>query len=181
MSRTTFGSLAIVALMASIVAANAATAQYAPWHVAGVVIPAGTWMIGFVFVTRDLVQLAFGRSAAYLAMAAGLVVNAGASVHYGDLRWITAGSACAFAVSAVVDTETFTRYRHRLVARVLAAGVASGALDSLVFVVVALSPLTLGFVTWGDVPRVIAAQVIVKALVVTALSAGFYRRRVAPA
>lgn len=176
MTRTT-GALCAAALLLCVVLANWATAHYAPWTWWWLVVPAGTWFIGAVFVLRDAVQLAYSRRVAYGVLAAALGVNLLMSVRNDDLAWITAASAAAFALSGVLDTETFTRYRSSVVRRVLAAGVASGLLDSTVFVVLGLSPLTTGIVTWDQVPRAIASQVLVKTLVVAVGSTAFYRQR----
>lgn len=175
------GYLAAVAYVLCIMAANWLTAQYAPWFVAGVAITAGTWLIGPSFVLRDVVQLAHGRAFAYGLCALALVGNFLMSRYYADLAWITFASACAFAISAVIDTETFTRLRARLLARVAVSGGLAGVLDSTVFVIVGLSPLTTGIVAWGDVWRVIVAQVIVKTVCVAICSAPFYRAKLAPA
>lgn len=176
---TKFGAVFAAALLVAVAAANYFTATTLPWHVAGTVIPAGTWFIGAVFVLRDAVQIAYSRRVAYLALAAALAVNFAMSIHYGDLRWITTASACAFLVSGVCDTETFTRMRVGIVSRVLAAGLASGLLDSAIFVTIGLSPLTTGFLTWPDVVRAVLAQVAVKCVVVALGSTAFYRQRLA--
>jgi len=180
MTRTRWGAIAVVAYVATIIAANVLTAKYAPWFVLGIAITPGTWLIGPSFVERDLVQLAYSKSAAYACVVVALGVNFAMSRHYGDLAWITFASACAFAISAVIDTEAFTRLRRRLPERVAVSGVGAGLLDSIVFVIVGLSPLTTGIVAWGDVWRVIVAQVIVKSLTVAVCSLPFYRRRAAP-
>lgn len=175
------GYLAALAYLVCIMAANWLTAEYAPWFVAGVAITAGTWLIGPSFVLRDVVQLAHGRRVAYLVCALALLGNLAMSRYYADLAWITLASACAFTISAVVDTETFTRLRVRLLPRVAISGFGAGIVDSIVFVVVGLSPLTTGIVAWGDVWRVVVAQVVVKTVCVAVCSAPFYRARLAPA
>lgn len=175
------GYVCAAAYLLCIVAANWATAQYAPWFVAGVAITAGTWFIGPAFVLRDLVQLAFNRRFAYVVCALALVCNFLMSRYYADLAWITFASACAFSISTVIDTETFSRLRARLPERVAVSGIGAGLLDSIVFVVVGLSPLTTGIVAWGDVWRVVVAQVIVKSVCVAICSTPFYARRLRPA
>jgi uncharacterized PurR-regulated membrane protein YhhQ (DUF165 family) len=175
------GPVAAVAYVATIIAANWVTAKYPPWFVGGVAITAGTWLIGPAFVLRDVVQLAYNRRTAYLLIVVALAANFAMSRHYADLAWITFASTCAFAISAVVDTEAFTRLRARLPQRVAVSGIGAGLLDSIVFVVVGLSPLTTGIVAWGDVWRVVVAQVIVKSVCVAVCSIPFYRARLAPA
>lgn len=168
--------LAILGYIAAIVVANVLTASYHPWFVAGVAITAGTWLIGPSFVLRDAVQLAYGRRIAYAALAAGLVANYALSVHNADLAWITTGSCAAYAVSETLDAEAFTRLRARLARRVLFAGLVSGSADSIVFVTIGLSPLTTGFVAWGDAWRVVVAQMIVKSVCVAACATPFTSR-----
>lgn len=174
------GLAAAILYAAVIVAANYLTATTVPWFVSGVAITAGTWLIGPAFVLRDVVQLAYSRRVAYAVVAVALAANFAMSRHYADLAWITFASTCAFAASAVIDTEAFTRLRYRLPERVAASGVGAGVVDSAIFAVVGLSPLTTGIVAWGDVWRVVVAQVIVKAACVAVCSAPFYRFKAAP-
>lgn len=132
------------------------------------------------FVLRDVVQVAFGRRASYILITGALLVDVIASKWIGDLAWITAGSALAFACSETIDAEVFTRWRSQIGRRVLASGVAASIVDSVVFCVVALSPLTTGFVAWGDLWRVVLAQLVAKAIVVTVGSAISARTLPAP-
>lgn len=46
--------------------------------------------------------------------------------------------------------------------RVFYSGIVGGFLDSIVFVVVGLSPLGAGFIPWAAVPAAIVGQIIVK-------------------
>lgn len=175
------GIAAAAAFVVAIALANYATAHYAPWHVVGLIITAGTWFAAATFVLRDVVQVAFGRAASYLLIAGALLVDVVASRWIGDLAWITAGSALAFACSETIDAEVFTRYRTQIGRRVFGSGILAAIADSLIFCVVALSPLTTGFVAWGDLWRVVVAQLVAKAIVVSVGSAISAKTLPAPA
>lgn len=157
----------IVALyIAAIAAANVLTATLAPllWHVDGqlVAIPIGTFAIGLTFFLRDFVQLRHGIRVAYAAIVAALLVNLALSLHYGDLLAITLASAAAFAVSESADTLVYSRVDGRLGPRILISGLVSCPLDSAIFVVFGLSPLTTGIIPWSAVALTIVVQVLIK-------------------
>lgn len=159
--------LFIVAYLATIVAANVATATQPPIEFDALgehwLVTWGTFAIAATFFLRDAVQLAYGRAVAYMTIGAALALNAAMSLHYDDLAWITAGSVLALAISETTDTEVFTRWRGNLRARIAISGVIGGTLDSVVFAVVALSPLTTGIVPWEFLWTTIVAQIVVKA------------------
>lgn len=156
----------IIAYIAAIAAANFATANWAPltfeWLGQFWVVTWGTFFIAATFFLRDTVQLKYGRRVAYYALAGALAVNVVLSFFYGDLIWVTVGSAAAFLVSETLDTEVFTRYHASLRKRVLLSGVLGGTIDSAVFAVIGLSPLTTGIVPWEFLWTSIVAQVVVK-------------------
>lgn len=165
------GSAAAAAFVVCIALANYTTAHYAPWHVVGLIITAGTWFAAATFILRDVAQVAFGRVASYALIGAALAVDVIASKWIGDLAWITAASALAFACSETIDAEVFTRYRSDIGRRMFGSGVLAAIADSLIFCIVGLSPLTTGFVAWGDLWRVVLAQLVAKAIIVTIGSA----------
>jgi hypothetical protein len=170
-----FGALAAVAFLACVALANYAVATYAPWHVAGLVITAGTWFAGATFILRDVVQVAYGRWSTYGLIAGALVLDLVWSRHNGDLAWVTAGSVAAFACSETIDSEVFTRWRLDVLRRILASGIGASVVDSFAFVLIALSPLTTGLLGWGDVARAIAGQILAK-LVVCAIGSAVSAR-----
>jgi uncharacterized PurR-regulated membrane protein YhhQ (DUF165 family) len=108
------------------------------------------------------VQLALGRAKTYAAIAVALGINVALSRHYNDLMWITVASAAAFALSETLDTEVFTRLHGSLGKRIAVSGVLGGTLDSAVFAVIGLSPLTTGIVPWEFLWTTIVAQVVIK-------------------
>ena len=164
----------VVLYIAAIALANVLTARYAPilLHVNGNVaaLPIGTFCIGATFFLRDLVQFRHGLRVAWAALAAALLVNLLLSLSYGDLLAITLASAAAFAVSESSDTAIYTLAHGSLGRRILFSGLVSVPLDSAIFVVFGLSPLTTGIVPWSAVALTIAVQVVVK-LAMQALAA----------
>lgn len=161
--------------IASVVAANVITANTAPLEVEVLntlfIVTWGTWFIGFTFFLRDAVQVRYGRATAYKAIGAALLFSVAFSLWNADVLWITAASALAFGFSEALDTEIFTRYRSTLARRVLVSGVFGGFVDSALFVIVGLSPLTTGFVPWSAVPAAILGQWVVKSAL-QAIAAG---------
>lgn len=169
---TKYGALLLyVALFA---AANIITARTIPADVGPFLVTWGTWVIGFTFILRDVVQIVFGRAVAYAAIGAALIVSAVTSSMLGDTLAIVAGSTLAIGISEALDTEIFTRFRARIPARIAASGLVAGTVDSVVFAVVALSPLWSGIVPWSALPNVILGQIIVKGAL-QVVAAGLWR------
>lgn len=154
--------MTIIAYIASIVLANLLTAHYAPAELGPFLVTWGTWLIGATFILRDLVQRAHGRRIAYQAIAAALIASAATSHLLGDTTWITVASALAFLVSESTDTEIYSRLRARFSTRILVSGLVASPLDTVIFAIVGLSPLTTGFVAWSQMPNLILGQLIVK-------------------
>ncbi|WP_078410132.1 VUT family protein [Priestia abyssalis] len=146
----------------SIVMANFVTAAFAPLHVGMFIVPMGTLLIGATFILRDLVQNKYGRKKTYMIIGAALLLSAVASYLHGDTLLIVAASAVSFAVSETTDTEIYTRLRLPMAWRVFYSGIVGGLLDSIIFVVIALSPLGANFLPWEAVPAAIIGQVLVK-------------------
>lgn len=175
----------VLLYLAAIVAANVLTATQPPIEFDALgqhwVVTWGTFFIAATFVLRDAVQLAFGRSVAYATIAVALAVNVALSLHYGDLMWIVVGSAVAFAVSETLDTEVFTRMGGGVGRRVAVSGIVGGTVDSILFAVLALSPLTTGIVPWEFLWTTVVAQVVVKGAVSAAAAVPFGRVEPVPA
>lgn len=180
-------ALVVVGLLylAAVVVANVVTATEPPlmfdWLGQMWVVPWGTFFIAATFVLRDVIQLAAGRKAAYVLIGVALAINAALSLHYADLLWITVGSAAAFAISESLDTELFTRLYGSVPKRVAVSGVVGGTIDSVVFALLALSPLTTGIVPWQFLWTAVVAQVAIKCVVSLVASVGFVKVEVATA
>ncbi|MFD0673855.1 VUT family protein [Cohnella sp. GCM10027633] len=154
--------LCIALYLLSIVAANVLTASYMPIQLGSLLIPAGSFLIGATFVFRDLVQNAVGRRLTYATIAVAMIVSAASSSMLGDTLWIVAASAIAFLFSETTDTEIYTRLRLPMTYKVLYSGIFGGAVDSVIFVIVGLSPLGAGFLPWDLVGYAIAGQIVAK-------------------
>jgi uncharacterized PurR-regulated membrane protein YhhQ (DUF165 family) len=166
----------LILYVASVVAANVITASTAPLIIGVFVIPWGTWFIGATFFLGDGISVKRGRLVRYEAIGAALLISAFLSIFNGDLFWITVASTLAFAISEATDTEIFHRYDASLPRRVFYSGAVGGLLDSTVFVVVGLSPLTTGIITWDQVFYAVLGQWVIKT-VLQALAAGVVSRR----
>jgi queuosine precursor transporter len=153
----------ILLYILAVAAANIITATTEPLFIAGFVITWGTFFAGATFILRDLVQREHGRRIAYAAIAAGLVVSGAFALVYENALPIAVGSLVAFAVSESLDTEVFTRLDRPFPHRVAISGLVGGLVDTTLFVVIALSPLWSGILTWGQVPRAILGVYLVKA------------------
>lgn len=155
----------IVLYLLSIVMANFVTAAFAPLHVGIFIIPMGTLLIGATFILRDLVQNKYGRKKTYVIIGAALLLSAIASYLHGDTLLIVAASAISFAIAETTDTEIYTRLRLPMAWRVFYSGIVGGLLDSIIFVVIALSPIGANFLPWEAVPAAIIGQVLVKTII----------------
>lgn len=148
----------------AIVIANVVTASFATIAALGFIVPWGTLFIGFTFIMRDLVQNKYGRANTYKVIGVALLLSAISSYLLGDTLLIVLGSAIAFLLSESTDTEIYTRLKLPMHWKVFYSGIVGGLLDSVVFVVVGLSPLGAGFLPWSAVPMAILGQVIVKTI-----------------
>lgn len=157
--------LLFVAYVAVFAAASIITAHTIPAEIGPFLVTWGTWIIGVTFVLRDAVHLAYGRRVAYVGVALALIVAAVTSSLLGDSLAIVVGSSVAIAISESLDTEVFARWRGGLASRIVLSGLVGGVADSVVFVLIALSPLWSGIVPWSAVPNVIAGQIIAKAAI----------------
>lgn len=144
------------------VGANISSAHFAPFELGPFIVDAGTMIIGFIFILRDLVQNKFGRKVTYMFIGGALIISAISSFILGDPMAIVIGSALSFAVSETLDTEIYSRMKQKFLTRVVVSGIVGGTLDSIVFVVIALSPIGMNFVPWEAVPAAILAQVVIK-------------------
>ncbi len=151
--------------LASIVLANVVTAQFAPLSLGMFLVPMGTFLIGGTFIFRDLVQNKYGRKKTYMFIAGALLLSGFVSFMLGDTLLIVVASAISFAISETTDTEIYTRLRLPLSLRVFYSGLVGGFLDSVIFVMIGLSPIGAGFIPWEAVPMAIMGQVIVKTLI----------------
>jgi len=152
----------ILLYLLSIVTANILTASYAPLNLGNLIFPVGSFLIGATFIFRDLVQNAVGRRNTYFTIAVALIISAVSSSLLGDGLQIVAASAVAFLFSETTDTEIYSRLKLPMGLRVLYSGIVGGALDSAIFVIIGLSPLFGGFLTWEMTGYAIAGQILVK-------------------
>jgi queuosine precursor transporter len=155
----------IVFYLLSIITANVVTAAFAPLHLGAFIIPMGTLFIGATFIFRDLVQNSYGRKKTYFLIGTALIISALVSFLLGDTMLIVLASAVSFAIAETTDTEIYTRLKLPMGWRVFYSGLVGGFLDSIVFVIIGLSPLGANFLPWEAVPVAITGQVIVKSLI----------------
>ena len=155
----------ILFYLLSIVIANVVTARFAPMEFGAFIVPMGTLFVGATFIFRDLVQNKYGRAKTYLFIFTALVLSALVSFSLGDTLMIVVASALSFVIAETADTEIYTRLKLPMAWRVFYSGIVGGFLDSVVFVVIGLSPLGAGMLPWEAVPTAILGQVIVKTVI----------------
>ncbi|MFD2443939.1 VUT family protein [Bacillus sp. CGMCC 1.16607] len=155
----------IIMYLVAIIAANVVTAAYAPLNLGPFIVPMGTLLIGATFIFRDLVQNKYGRGKTYLFIAIALLLSALASYLLGDTLLIVLASALSFAVAETTDTEIYSRLKLPMAWRVFYSGLVGGLLDSVIFVIIGLSPLGANFLPWEAIPFAIIGQVLVKTLI----------------
>lgn len=130
-----------------------------------IIVPAGTWLIGITFFLRDFIQLSLGKWKTYRLIIIAMVLSGVCSICLGDTPLISIASTAAFVFSEAVDTEIFSRLKKSMLTRILISGVIGGAFDSAIFILIGLSPLFDGVLSWGQVPFAILGQVAVKSMV----------------
>ncbi len=157
----------ILCYLLSIVIANVVTAKFAPLAFGPFIVPMGTLFVGATFIFRDLVQNKYGRAKTYAFIFTALTLSAIISFLLGDTLMIVAASALSFVIAETADTEIYTRLKLPMAWRVFYSGIVGGFLDSVVFVVVGLSPLGAGILPWEAVPAAIVGQVVVKTVIQT--------------
>ncbi len=162
-------TLALIAYIGSIVAANWLTATYGLAPIGfGLVVTAGTFAAGFALVARDAVQTTAGKAIVFVAILVGAALS-----YFTSSPALAIASGVAFLASELVDLAVFTPVRRRnLAAAVLLSSVVSAPVDTVLFLHLAGFPLT-----WPAV----AGQFIVKtviALVVALLIASRRPREV---
>lgn len=164
----------ILMYLLSIVVANVVTAKFAPMNLGIFIVPMGTLLVGATFIFRDLVQNKYGRRKTYVFIGIALILSAAASFTLGDTLKVVFASALSFIIAETADTEIYSRLKLPMAWRVLYSGLAGGLLDSVVFVIIGLSPIGAGFLPWEAVPFAIAGQVIVKTII-QGLGAAIFR------
>jgi hypothetical protein len=128
------------------------------------IIPMGTFLIGATFILRDLVQNKHGKKTTYKYIIIALLLSALTSFFMGDTLFVVLASALSFIVSETIDTEIYSRCKGDMGARILYSGLAGGLLDSVLFVIIALSPIGMGILAWNMVGFAILGQVVVKSI-----------------
>ncbi|AYB46280.1 VUT family protein [Paenibacillus lautus] len=157
--------LVIVCYLVAIVSANVVTASTTPFQFGVFIVPAGTFIIGATFILRDFVQKFIGKKNTYYMIAVATILSALTSFVLGDTLWIVFASILTFLVSETTDTEIYSRLRLPFAWRVAYSGIVGGFLDSIIFVVIGLSPLGANFIPWNAVIYAIIGQIIVKTIV----------------
>jgi queuosine precursor transporter len=155
----------ILLYLVSIIAANVVTAKFAPLNLGIFIVPMGTLLIGATFIFRDLVQNQYGRKKTYGFIGLALILSAIFSYSLGDTLLIVLASALSFAIAETSDTEIYSRLKLPMAWRVFYSGLVGGLLDSVIFVIIGLSPLGAGFLPWEAIPYAIAGQVLVKTII----------------
>ncbi|HWL24208.1 MAG TPA: VUT family protein [Ureibacillus sp.] len=155
----------ILFYLLAIVIANVVTARFAPLEFGMFIVPMGTLFVGATFIFRDLVQNKYGRAKTYLFIFIALLLSGVVSFSLGDTLMIVAASALSFAIAETADTEIYSRLKLPMAWRVFYSGLVGGLLDSVVFIIVGMSPLGAGFLPWEAVPYAILGQVIVKTVI----------------
>jgi uncharacterized PurR-regulated membrane protein YhhQ (DUF165 family) len=151
--------------LVSIIFANVITAAFAPLQFWVFIVPMGTLLIGATFIFRDLVQNKYGRKKTYLFIGIALLLSAFVSFLLGDTLIIVFASAISFLLSETTDTEIYSRLKLPMSWRVFYSGLVGGFLDSVVFVIIGLSPIGANFLPWEAVPAAIIGQLVVKTVI----------------
>ena len=155
----------IILYFLTLVIANILTARFAPMDFGLFLVPYGTLFIASSFFVRDFIQRKYGRQKTYIVIFSALAISAITSKLLGDTLWIVFASAITFVISETIDTEIYTRLKANFAKRVLISGLVGTLFDSTIFIIVGLSPIGAGFLSWQFVPMAILGQIVVKYIV----------------
>ena len=147
-----------------IITANVVTASFSPMQLGELLVPWGTVFIGATFILRDLCQEKYGRKIIYKLIVVAMGLSSVVSYLLGDSLSVVFASCVSFLISETTDTEIYTRVKLPMHLRVMYSGLVGGLLDSIVFVILGLSPIGSNMLPWSAVPNAIVGQVIVKSL-----------------
>lgn len=169
----------VILYLTIIALSNIVTAAFAPLTLFGgmLIIPAGSVFVGVTFVLRDLVQLQRGRRFVYRAILAASAISAVVSLLCGDTPYVALASVAAFTASETIDTEIFARLKKSIGARVTLSGIIGGIADSIIFVILGLSPIGANVLGWDQVLTAILGQTITKVVVQPLGAIWFYRKQ----
>jgi uncharacterized PurR-regulated membrane protein YhhQ (DUF165 family) len=158
----TLGTVALVAYISVILAANYLTEHYGMVAVGfGLTATAGTFAAGAALLVRDMVQDTLGRAATVI----GILAGAG-------LTWfvspaLATASAVAFLVAELADMAIYTPLRSRgWTPAVIASNVVGAIVDTFVFLHLAGFPVTAQGVEGQLVGKLLWATALPVALVV---------------
>lgn len=152
------------AYLFTIIFSNIITAAFNPISFLGLLIPCGSLFVGLTFILRDLCQEKYGRKNIYYLIILAMILSAIGSFFLGDSLSIVFASCISFLISESCDTEIYTRLKLPMHMRVMYSGIVGGILDSVIFVILGLSPIGAGMLTWALVPSAICGQILFKVL-----------------
>lgn len=164
------GIVAVVAYVGVVVAANYAFNRWGFVSVGfGLMAPAAVYFVGVAFTARDIVQETLGRWVVIGAIIIGAILSWGVA----DGR-VALASGAAFLVSETIDFLIYTPLRSKdWLGAVVASNVVGAAIDSVVFLWIAVGSLAF---FWGQM--VGKMWMTVAAIVVLALLRRSYYREV---
>lgn len=150
-----------------IVASNVITAMFPPISLFDgiLLVPTGSVFVGVTFILRDFVQLNHGKRITYTAIFVASLMSAAISWIVGDTVSVALASVVSFLVSESLDTEIFSRMKKSFAWRIVFSGLIGGIADSVVFVMLGLSPIGGAILTWKQIPYAILGQALVKTVV----------------
>jgi uncharacterized PurR-regulated membrane protein YhhQ (DUF165 family) len=162
--RTVLASIAALAYVTAVIAANWTTSRYGLVTVApGLTVTAGTYAAGAALLARDAVQDAGGRLLVLAAIATGGLLTAATSPS------LAVASTTAFLIAETADMAVYTPLRdHGWARAVIASNVVGAVLDTLVFLTLAGFPVTtrsvggqlVGKLLWATLLPVLAVTVV---------------------
>lgn len=127
---------ALSALLAVIVAANAATTTFGLVTLSGLVATAGTWIAGLAFLARDWLHEVGGRWWVAAAILSGAALSAILSPR------LALASAVAFLLAEAADWAVYARLRERSwTGAAITSNTVGAVFDSVIFLSIAGFPL----------------------------------------
>lgn len=135
------------------------TVWFKPLQVAGLAIPPSSWLMGFSFLLITLIQDKYGNSVSSKMIWILLTITAGICLLLNYTMMLVIASGVAFVVGQFCTKGLYTYGVNRS-----ASGIIGSIVDATIWIVLGLSPIGVGTVSWSVIPSAVVGQVIVQVI-----------------
>lgn len=156
-----------------VVVANLVTIFYKPTILLGLVVPPSSWFMGFTFLLINLISKYESKRFTGSLIWIGLGLTSLICFVQSLPQSIVVASGLAFVISQWLSNFLFKYWRRKSVGDRIAvtpswinpsASFIGSTVDATIWIILGLSPLGIGSVSWGEVPLAVLGQVIVQGI-----------------